>query len=220
MIDLMELTALIAYAIAIAALAIKPGPGVLAVISRSAERGVMGFTSYMSGAVSGELVYLAIVFFGFSIFEEDLLFISILLKAMASVYLIYLGVQTLTKPPEIDFNDHGVGIAESNWKDFSTGLMLTLSNPFVIIVFGGIIPEMVGQHDATMTQFIILALVTIVVQVSIDFMYCFPVFISRRLFNKKAVYRLGIASGVIMILIGLYLGYSALPANDLKSVIH
>lgn len=215
----MEYSSLIAYAIAIAVLAIKPGPGVLAVISRVAERGFIGFATYMSGAILGELVYLAIVFFGFSLFEDDLIFLSILLKTLASVYLIYLGVQTLVNLPEnMDLNKHNVGVAENNWKDFTTGLMLTLSNPFVIVVFGGIVPEMVGQYETLFSTFLILALITVVVQVSIDFMYCSPLFLSRKLLSPKALYYLAIASGVIMILIGLYLGYSALPANDLKSV--
>lgn len=216
----MELTALIAYATTIAVLALKPGAGVLAVISRSAERGFFGFFSYMSGALLGEVFYLALVVFGLSLFEEDLIFISILLKAMASVYLIYLGVQALTKPSEVDLNDHGLGVAEGNWKDFSTGLMLTLSNPLVIVVFGGVVPDVIGTQDVLFTSFIVLAMVTIVVQLSIDFMYCVPVFLSRKLFNRGMLNKLSVASGVIMIVIGLYLGYTALPAADLKFVLN
>ncbi len=216
----MELTPLIAYATTIAVLALKPGAGVVAVISRAAERGFFGFFSYMSGALLGEIFYLGLVVFSLSLFEENFIFISIILKALASVYLIYLGFQALTRPSDVDLDGYGVGVVEGNWKDFSMGLMLTLSNPLVILVFGGVIPDVIGKQDVLITSFLVLALITIAVQISIDFMYCTPVFLSRKLFDKKMLNRLTNVSGVVMILIGLYLGYTALPATDLKSVIY
>lgn len=215
----MEVVALTAYALAIFSLAIKPGPGVLAVISRSAENGFTGFLTYMSGAILGELIYLATVLLGFSFFEEQLLFFSILLKALASAYLIYLGFQILIKPPEIDFEDHKRVAVNKGFKDFSTGLVLTLSNPFVIIVFGGIVPDVIGNQGLNFTTFIALAFVTTLIQLSVDFMYCAPVLMGRRFMKGKAIRKLALFSGVLMIVIGLYLGYTALPALDLKTVL-
>ena len=214
----MDLAALGTYAMTIAVLALKPGPGVLAVVTKTAGRGAARFLSYMSGATLGEVVYLALVVFGAVVFAEELLFVSIFLKALAGAYLIYLGVGTLTKPLALDVDFQKTASLKDNWEDFTTGLMLTLSNPFVIIVFGGIVPSVIGTQDVSFANFGILALVTVVVQISIDFMYCVPVFVSRRFFRGKTLEGLRLASGMAMILIGLYLGYSALPAEDLLSV--
>src|SRR5688572_11794938 len=94
----MDFAALFAYALTIAALALKPGPGVLAVMARTAARGFPGFAAYMGGALSGEVIILAFVVFGFSLIGEEIIFISILLKALAGAYLIYLGYNTLKNP--------------------------------------------------------------------------------------------------------------------------
>lgn len=214
----MEMTALLAYALAIATLAIKPGPGVVAVMSRTAARGMAGFGSYMSGALLGEVFYLAVVFFSFSFFQENMVFISILLKALASVYLIYLGVQSLNKASEVTPLEQEFSKGEDNWKDFTTGLMLTLSNPFVIIVFGGIIPTLFTVQNADLSVFFVLVFVTVIIQLSIDFFYCIPVLLSRNFLSAKILRYFTIGAGVMMILIGLYLGYAALPAADLKAV--
>jgi len=214
----MDIASLTAYAMTIAALAIKPGPGVLAVVSRAASRGVPGFVSYMSGATLGEVFYLALVAFGFVLLGDELLFLSILLKALAGVYLIYLGYNTLKQPFDITLHTPKDGGMKSNWEDFSTGLMLTLSNPFVIVVFGGIVPTVISPDNVSVGDFAILAAVTVIVQVSIDFIYCAPVLFSRHFFKMQTLERLRIVSGIVMILIGLYLGFSALPAEDILSV--
>ena len=44
--------------------------------------------------------------------------------------------------------------------------------------------------------------------------------LSRRFFTPALLNRLRVGSGFVMIAIGLYLGYTALPAQDLLSVLH
>lgn len=214
----MDMSALMAYAITIAVLAIKPGPGVLAAVSRTAARGLPGFASYMGGALTGEILYLAFVVFGFSLISADMVFISILLKAIAGVYLIYLGVNTLKDPITLNPDLDKTVRLKSAWEDYSAGLMLTLSNPFVIVVFAGIVPTVINVHDVHWNHFVILAAVTVVVQLAGDLVYSLPVMISRRFFTHDLLNKLRVASGFVMILIGIYLGYTALPAQDILSV--
>lgn len=214
----MDSASLFTYAITIGVLAIKPGPGVLAVVSKTASRGVAGFSTYMAGALSGEMIFLALVVFGFAIAGDQLVFLSLLLKALAGVYLIYLGYNTLKEPISLNPSLKTASSLKNGWEDYSTGLMLTLSNPFVIVVFGGIVPTVIDPGTVGLTDFAILAAVTAVMQLSGDLAYCLPVMLSRRFFNNQTLNRLRLASGIVMILIGLYLGYSALPAQDLKAV--
>ncbi|MCI5060044.1 MAG: LysE family translocator [Alphaproteobacteria bacterium] len=215
----MSFALLLTYAMTIATLAAKPGPGVVAVVSRTLARGKIGFITYMSGAVLGELVFLGIVALGIVVLDDELLFISFLLKALASVYLIYLGIKALLQQEEIKLGKEEPSEAQNNWNDFSTGLMLTLSNPFVIIVFGGLIPGMIGDQGMTLSLFLVLAAITAIVQVSIDFLYCLPAMISRKFVTTNTLSKLRVAAGIAMILIGLYLGYSMLFAQDLKQLL-
>ena len=209
----------LAYAMTIATLAIKPGPGVVAVISRTLARGKIGFATYMSGAILGELIFLSIVALGIVILDDQLLFISFLLKTLASVYLIYLGIKAITQQDDINLGKVEPSKAQSNFNDFMAGLMLTLSNPFVIIVFGGLIPQMIGDQGMTLGLFCILAIITAIVQLSIDFLYCLPVMLSRQFVTARMLSHLRIAAGIIMILIGFYLGYSMLPAQDIAQIL-
>lgn len=213
----MDFALYLPYALTIAALAIKPGPGVLAVVSKTAGRGMAGFSSYMSGATLGEVIYLAVVVYGFAYISQDIVFLSLLLKAMTGAYLIYLGIKTLNESVDISGRVQASS-GKNNWDDFSTGLMLTLSNPFVIVVFAGIVPTVIDTGDVRIQDFLVLAAITVVVQIAIDFMYCFPVLVSRQFFTPKILNGLRLASGVVMVGLGLYLGYSALPAQDLKAV--
>jgi threonine/homoserine/homoserine lactone efflux protein len=214
----MNITGLAAYALAVAALAAKPGPGIVAVMSRTAARGFRGFSAYMSGAVLGEVFYLGLATFGYSYIRQDMMFITLLLKALTAVYLIWLGIKFLneTHSPQAAPQKHLSG--KNAWDDFSTGLMLTLSNPLVIVFFAGIVPTVIDVDQVLIQHFIVLAAVTVMAQVPFDFLYCLPVLFSRRAFDEKALHRMKIISAVTIILVGLYIGYTAIPAQDLLSV--
>ena len=214
----MDYGSLWVYALTIMALAIKPGPGIVAVVSKTAARGVAGFLSYMSGALLGEIIYLGIVVYGFSHLPTDFVFISLLLKSLTAAYLIYMGVRTLQVNSDgISGPDKSIE-STSNRDDFTTGLMLTLSNPLVIVVFAGIVPSVINVEHVRPQDFVILAAVTVISQIPMDFLYCAPVLWSRKFFNKVTINRLRIASGITILLVGLYIGYTALPAHDLLSV--
>lgn len=213
----MDLQTILTFALAVFALAVKPGPGMMTVISRTLSHGMMGCYSFLLAVCLVSYFYLGLVLAGLKFAEEDLLFVSILLKSCAAVYLIYLGVKGL-KNPDVELK------IESNkeqklFDDFTGFIMLTLSNPLVIVFYGGLVPSILDVSEIGFTEVVTLAAVITVVECAVAIAYCLPFSLSRNFLTDKILRRVTIGSSIILILVGLYIGYSALPAMDVVSIV-
>ena len=91
----MTLQAILTLAMAVFALAIKPGAGMMTVMSRSLSQGLGACLTFILGICIVSIFFLLIVVFGFKYISVDMVFISILVKSIAAVYLIWLGIKGL-----------------------------------------------------------------------------------------------------------------------------
>ena len=213
----MDYQAIITLAIAIAALTLKPGPGMMLVISHTVYRGMLGCFAVLLGAQLVNLVFLGLVFVGFSAFDFDLVFLSILIKALASVYLIWMGIEGIKKTDEsfqIEDKLNGRGF----WDSMTSSMMLTASNPLVIVFYAGILPTLLNVSTMGISDITTIVLVIVLVEAGLAAAYCLPFALFRYKLSPPILQKMQIVSSVIIIMIGLYIGYSALPAEDLKSV--
>lgn len=213
----MDLQTTMTFALAVFALAVKPGPGMMTVISRTISHGMMGCYSFLLAVCLVSFFYLGLVLAGLKFAQEDLLFISILLKSSAAVYLIYLGIKGLMNPDvelEIDTNKE-----QKLFDDFTGFVMLTLSNPLVIVFYGGLVPTILDVSTIGFGEIVTLGAVIVVVECAVAIAYCLPFAMSRNFLTPNILRRVTIGSSLILILIGLYIGYSAIPAQDVLSVV-
>jgi threonine/homoserine/homoserine lactone efflux protein len=213
----MDLQTILTFALAVFALAVKPGPGMMTVISRTLSHGMMGCYSFLLAVCLVSYFYLGLVLAGLKFAQEDLLFVSILLKSCAAVYLIYLGVKGLMNPDvelKIDTNKE-----QKLFEDFTGFVMLTLSNPLVIVFYGGLVPSLLDVSTIGFSEVITLAAVITVVECAVAITYCLPFALSRNFLTPEILKRVTIGSSIVLILVGLYIGYSALPAMDVVSVV-
>jgi threonine/homoserine/homoserine lactone efflux protein len=225
----MEIQAFFALAIGVAVLAAKPGPGMLAVASRALGQGMRPVLAFVTGTNLVKIIFFTIVVLGFTVVEDYLLFVSILVKALAAVYLIWLGIKGLQGTEVIeDFAslEHEIeeGGANEEQKEisllenFTAGFMLTLSNPFDILFFAGILPTIVDVSEIGIAEYILSAVVIVVSDLIVAFSYAIPLSLSRFLFSKDMLLRLNNLSNVAIIIVGLIVGLSAIPANDLMAI--
>lgn len=213
----MDLQTILTFALAVFALAVKPGPGMMTVISRTLSHGMMGCYSFLLAVCLVSYFYLGLVLAGLKFAQEDLLFISILLKSCAAVYLIYLGVKGLMNPEvelKIETNKE-----QKLFDDFTGFIMLTLSNPLVIVFYGGLVPSILDVSTIGFAEVITLAAVITVVECVVAITYCLPFALSRNFLTNDILRRVTIGSSIILVLVGLYIGYTALPAQDVVSVV-
>lgn len=212
----MTFESILALALAVAALAFKPGAGMTFAISRTAALGMAGCYAFIAGVLIISMIFLGIVLTGLTFAKDDLIFVSILIKSLAAVYLIWMGIKGLQKSHfATDFEkDKNVNV----WDTFTSALMLTLSNPLTILFFAGILPTLINVEQIRFNDILIIAAVIIIVEIAVDVFYCAPIAYSRRFFDEKMLRRINFVSSIVIILVGLFIGYSALPASELKSL--
>ena len=212
----MDQQAIITLAVAIAALTLKPGPGMMLLISHTIHQGVKGCFAVLVGAQLVNLIFIAIVFSGFYSVNVDMVFISIFVKAMAAAYLIWMGIKGL-QDLETDYEVEK--LIGGNWfNSLTSSMALTASNPLVIIFYAGIFPTLLDVNQMTSFDFLTIIGVIVFVEMGVAAAYSLPLLLFRYKISQTALKKMSFLSSVIIILIGLYIGYTAIPAEDLKSV--
>jgi len=212
----MTIEAILTFAIAVAALAIKPGAGMAMVMSRAVSQGFWAVMAFVLGFCIVSVLFLGLVVFGFKYVDVDLVFISILVKTLAAAFLIWLGIKGLMNANET-FQVQKVDV-ESLFDNFSASLMLTLSNPLTIVFYAGMLPTIMNVKEINWNDFIILAFVICVVEYAVAIAYSSPFLLFRKKIPQKFMRGMSYFSSITVILVGLYIVYTTLPSKDLTSV--
>ncbi|MBT3186389.1 MAG: LysE family translocator [Candidatus Thioglobus sp.] len=183
---------------------ITPGPGTLAVFAKSMSQGFMP-TFYLSlGMVLGDLIYLSVVIFSLELFSDLITPVMNYVRILGGVYLIYLGIQA--------WNAHKITLSEaskrkSNISEFLTGLLISITNPKVMIFYIAILPAFIDLSDVSLVYALeILATVGVGLMVGISMI---NVMVSRIkiLFSKPGMdKRINQLVAIVMVLAGVLLG--------------
>ncbi len=204
-------------AMAVGALAIKPGAGMMMVMSRTIAQGWSACIAYAAGFSVISILFLLLVIFGYKFFEGvDIVFISILIKSFSALYLIWLGVKGLREA--VDDLKISETKAETFYDNFTASLALTLSNPLTIVFYAGILPTILNIKSVTSFDVLIVCIVITVVEFVVAIGYSLPLVLYRKSIKPEFLKGLKYFSSIVIILVGLYIGYTALPAEDLKLV--
>ncbi|MEM7617781.1 MAG: LysE family translocator [Pseudomonadota bacterium] len=214
----MTLESIITLSIAVLGLAIKPGPGMMMVMSRTMGQGMKACFTFLIGFLLITFLYLVLVFAGFQMAGFDLTFILIMIKALAAVYLIYIGFKGLQNP-EISYAEE-TPEGHSFYDNLTASMMLTLSNPLVIVFYAGILPSIIDVTDINLNDMAIIVGIVLIIEGIMPILYCAPLALYRKKIPLEFLKGMRVFSSIMIILIGLYIGYTALPAQDITSVIN
>ena len=200
----MSLLNVLAFSIAMFLLAITPGPGVFATISRALSSGFLNASFVVMGIVIGDIIFLLLAIFGLSAIASILGDFFILVKYLGGIYLLFLGYKILTsKEQETNLK----GIYELSWKkNFLTGLIITLSNPKVILFYLGFLPTFINLQTLTAIDIFIISTVVTIVLGGVMLAYAYSASSAKNLFKSKSSKRkMNIAAGSVMISAGAVL---------------
>ncbi|MBC8493975.1 MAG: LysE family translocator [Candidatus Thioglobus sp.] len=119
---------------------ITPGPGTLAVFAKSLSQGFWPAFYLSFGMVLGDLIYLSVVIFSLDLFAELITPMMDYVRVLGGVYLIYLGYKS--------WYAHKVELKtraehKSDLKELLTGLLISLTNPKVMIFYIAILPAFI-----------------------------------------------------------------------------
>ena len=141
----MTLYSIIGLSLAMMVLAASPGPGVFATVARSLASGFRPALAVICGIVLGDIIFLLLATFGLSVIAQALGDLFLVVKICGGAYLVFLGVKLWVKKPELVSSKYekrtGLG-----WGNFTSGLVITLSNPKVILFYCGFLPPSLICH--------------------------------------------------------------------------
>jgi len=193
----------IGLSVAMLVLAASPGPGVFATVARALASGFRPALAVIIGIVLGDIIFLMFAFFGLSIIAQALGDLFFIVKICGGAYLIFLGIRIWMREPALAPNEDG-NHNRPGWGNFVSGLVVTLSNPKVILFYCGFLPTFLDLSALTLSDLaLVVGIITIVLACVLS-TYALLASRARRMFtNKKAAQRLNRAAGAVMVATGV-----------------
>lgn len=199
----MTIYSAIGFSVAMLILAASPGPGVFATVARALASGFRSALAVICGIVLGDIIFLLFAAFGLSMVARVLGNMFFIVKICGGAYLVWLGVKIWLKDPEPVFENQDAD-TRSQWANFVSGLVITLSNPKVILFYCGFLPTFLDLSTLTVFDLAIVVAIITAVLVAVLGTYAYLASRARKFFtSKRSVRRLNRAAGSVMVAAGV-----------------
>ena len=199
----MTIYSAIGFFVAILILAASPGPGVFATVARALASGFRPALAVIGGIVLGDIIYLLFAAFGLAVVARALGNLFFIVKICGGAYLIWLGIKIWLKDPE-PLSDTPDDDRRSQWGNFISGLLITLSNPKVILFYCGFLPTFLDLSTLTALDLAIVVGIIATVLLGVLGSYAYLASRARKMFTRKrSVRRLNRAAGGVMVAAGV-----------------
>ena len=198
---------LAAFALGMLVLAVSPGPGVVASVSKAISGGFVSSLFVIAGLAIGDVCFLVLALLGMSTissFAGNLFFI---LRIAGGLYLVYLGIRYFfAKTPE--FSRNVANKQGDAYKTFASGFMVTMSNPKPILFYASVVPTIINVKDVHIFEALLMISIVIGVSFLVLGTYCYLATLTGKLIGSTAAQkRINYVSGVLMIAVGLYIAF-------------
>jgi threonine/homoserine/homoserine lactone efflux protein len=191
------------FAVAMLVLAASPGPGIFATTARAMASGFRPALAVIWGIVLGDIIFLLFAAFGLSMVARVLGNLFFIVKICGGAYLVWLGIKIWLQKPELVQHQQD-SATRSNWGNFVSGLIITLSNPKVILFYCGFLPTFLDLSALTIIDLALVMVIITLVLSGVLITYAFLASRARKLFtNERAVTRLNRAAGGVMVTAGV-----------------
>ncbi|MGX0875763.1 threonine/homoserine/homoserine lactone efflux protein [Roseovarius sp. MBR-154] len=199
---------LMLYAAAMAGLWAVPGPVWVALTARSLSGGMAGAWPLAVGVALGDLIWPLCAILGLawvlSVYGDAL---EMLRWIAAGVFIVMglLLIRAPSRPPSADSRMTRPGI----WAGFSVGVAAVIGNPKAILFYMGFLPGFFDLSTVTVPDIAAILAVSAIVPMLGNLALAFFLDRARRLLQSpKAIARLNIGSGVLLILVGLVIPFT------------
>ena len=184
---MVEISALMIFAGALAVTAGSPGPSIAALVARVLARGPGSVLPFLMAMWIGEAIWLTAAVFGLSTLAESLSSVFFVLKWIGAAYLLYLAWKMWSAPTGFDpseIPDH-----TSPQKMFAAGMVLTLGNPKIVIFYLALLPAIIDLQTLTVTGWLELTVTMLLILILIDLIWVVLAASARRLLKTPAAVR-------------------------------
>ncbi len=199
----MSLFSFLGLCTAMLVLAVSPGPGVFATVARSMATGFRSSLPVIFGIVIGDITFLMLAIFGMTAIARMLGDLFGVVKILGGAYLIWLGIRIWVSRPMEDPSGLQRG-GRGHCGGVLSGLLITLSNPKVILFYCGFLPTFTDLSALRASDVMavvgaisfILALVLVI--------YAYLASRAREIFqSRKALKRMNRTAGAMMVAAGV-----------------
>ena len=198
----MSLQLYLAFVATCIALALLPGPIVTLLIANGLRHGTRAALVNIAGVQLGLAIAIGIVAIGLTTLMATLGYWFDWVRLAGAAYLVWLGIKLIRSPVE------GVGSdapPPPRGGFFLQGLLVSLSNPKVLVFFGAFIPQFVDMSRDHVSQVTLLGITFMLIAAVTDGLYALLAGRARSFFSARRTRLLSRASGGFMIGGGIWL---------------
>ena len=191
---------------ALVILFLTPGPVWIAIIARTVSGGVKSGMSLVLGVSLGDLLWPIMAYFGLGLLISLYSDILILVRYMAAIILVIMGIQTiLASRKGIKANDD---LTKSGFfAGFTAGLIAVTANPKATLFYLTLLPSFFNFGEIGLTDLVIISGTSFAVPMLGNIlMILFLVKAKTFLSSPSAVRMTNIVSGILLVLVGIVIG--------------
>ena len=191
------------YAAAMAGLWVVPGPVWVALTARALSGGMSGAWPLAVGVALGDLIWPLCAILGLawvlSLYGDALAVV----RWIAALVFVVMGLLLLRAPAKTPGTDSRM-TRPGLWAGFSVGMAAVICNPKAILFYMGFLPGFLDLTRITAPDIAVILLISAVVPLIGNLGLALFLDRARRLLQSpRAIRRLNIASGVLLILVGV-----------------
>ena len=191
------------YAAAMAGLWVVPGPVWVALTARALSGGMSGAWPLAVGVALGDLIWPLCAILGLawvlSLYGDALAVV----RWIAALVFVVMGLLLLRAPAKTPGTDSRM-TRPGLWAGFSVGMAAVICNPKAILFYMGFLPGFFDLTRITAPDIAVILLISAVVPLIGNLGLALFLDRARRLLQSpRAIRRLNIASGVLLILVGV-----------------
>ncbi len=193
---------LLAFVAACVLLGLTPGPNMALTMANTLTGGLRGGFVTLAGTTTGLAVLVSVAAAGMT---SVMVFMSTwfdVIRWVGAIYLIYLGVRQLwrLRAPLLPVEAEAIGRRNAN--RYFQGLLVSLSNPKVILFLGAFLPQFVDPRTDAASQLFVLAALFVVILAAVDVGTTLAVAKARTALSRSGLRLFDAASGVLLLLGG------------------
>jgi len=185
------------------------GPVKSVLLNTGIKSGFFHAWFFSLGALTTDIMYMLVVYFGVGQFIESPL-IKIILWSFGCFVLLYTGIENLLSLHKIEMNLKS-GKRVRLRKSILSGFFMSLLNPLTILFWLGIYGSILANTAGVSTgyQIIINSIAILIGIILVDLIMSFLSSGARRLLSTRLLKIVSLISSIIMIGFGIYFGLQA-----------
>jgi homoserine/homoserine lactone efflux protein len=177
----MSITTVLLFAGMELVLCLVPGPAVLLVVSQAMQRGFRPSLRGAAGILAGNTLYFALSAAGLGALLVASRPVFEALRWFGAAYLVFLGLRMIVRASQSSAAPPTRALGP-----FAQGLVTQLANPKAIVFFTALLPQFIDPHGPVLLQFLVLGVVSIVIELPVLAAYAFAADRGRAAYGRHA----------------------------------